>query len=487
MVKNDGKLKSAMRRKPLQDLSNGGVKSTKMNKMKFKQQQQQQLPHSQIQHPNNEDPLDRLLLLHSDISSLLHHIDELVVQAVKVDTTETEKINEIKSFTTLLSDMHSSLQPWVPRLQKALAVPHPESEAQYYETCIVSSCVLDQGDSHAVDTPKPTKDEHLVSPSPLVSWRATNYGEERGKQLFLLTPLLGPKTIMSKSHALTKLTTYEGISSSPAATFPSLGADDKSNNENLKVVSNNMESMSDIPVSDLSTTLFTPCHRNPPLRTDVPHELGHETSHRKIVKFHKSTPFPVVNKSICQSDSESTSGEGLEKLGLKYPELIGMTRSCKSNNRCTSLEASPAWKTSPPKCCTLLEPLDEKHPQDDASLQELASTFTQQLCLASKESNITNNNQDKKSKQFSLRANIGSSFATVDSTPLWKGSESAIHKGKRPGENTLKRELWTRFEAATTNECHLNFSGLNDTSHRGFLERLEEASCDESVHTDVDT
>lgn len=55
------------------------------------------------------DPCDcSLMQVMSRLPEL--QIDELVVQAVKVDTTETEKINEIKSFTTLLSDMHSSLQ-----------------------------------------------------------------------------------------------------------------------------------------------------------------------------------------------------------------------------------------------------------------------------------------------------------------------------------------------------------------------------------------
>lgn len=75
----------------------------------------------------------------------------------------------------------------------------------------------------------------------------------------------------------------------------------------------------------------------------------------------------------------------------------------------------------------------------------------------------------------------------VASTPLWKGSASTICRSKRPaGENTLKRELWERFEAASTDGYRLNFGVFNDDCQKGFLERLEEASDDESnKHSDA--
>lgn len=73
MVRNDanGKLKSA-RRKPLRNISNGGVKSLKSTakKMKFLDKDPQNQQHTN----SDEDPLDRLLLLHSEISSTFSQV-----------------------------------------------------------------------------------------------------------------------------------------------------------------------------------------------------------------------------------------------------------------------------------------------------------------------------------------------------------------------------------------------------------------------------
>ena len=68
----------------------------------------------------------------------------------------------------------------------------------------------------------------------------------------------------------------------------------------------------------------------------------------------------------------------------------------------------------------------------------------------------------------------------MENTPLWKEPESTIRMGKRPGENTLKKELWMRFEAASTSGLCLNIPVLKETTEKGFLERLDEAWCDEA-------
>ena len=83
-------------------------------------------------------------------------------------------------------------------------------------------------------------------------------------------------------------------------------------------------------------------------------------------------------------------------------------------------------------------------------------------------------------KSFSLSTEpLGGNLACRDSTPMWKEPESTIHIGKRPGENTLKKELWTRFEEASTHGLRFNASGLQNTTQKGFLDLLDEASCDE--------
>ena len=63
---------------------------------------------------------------------------------------------------------------------------------------------------------------------------------------------------------------------------------------------------------------------------------------------------------------------------------------------------------------------------------------------------------------------------------MLKEPESTFRTGKRPGENTLKKELWTKFEAASSHGTHFNFSVLQETAQKGFLDRLEEVSCDET-------
>lgn len=63
---------------------------------------------------------------------------------------------------------------------------------------------------------------------------------------------------------------------------------------------------------------------------------------------------------------------------------------------------------------------------------------------------------------------------------MWKDPESGMQTGKPPGENTLKKELWTKFEAATTSGIRINVPTLQETARKGFLDRLEEASCDEA-------
>lgn len=67
---------------------------------------------------------------------------------------------------------------------------------------------------------------------------------------------------------------------------------------------------------------------------------------------------------------------------------------------------------------------------------------------------------------------VGGRLALIGSTPIWKKAESVVRTGKRPGENTLKRELWTKFEAASSNELLFNDS----VTHKGFLDRFYEVS-----------
>lgn len=60
---------------------------------------------------------------------------------------------------------------------------------------------------------------------------------------------------------------------------------------------------------------------------------------------------------------------------------------------------------------------------------------------------------------------------------MLKECESVFRVGKRAGEETLKKELWVKFEAASGNPFRCD-QALEKTSKKGFLDLLDEVSCD---------
>ena len=60
-------------------------------------------------------------------------------------------------------------------------------------------------------------------------------------------------------------------------------------------------------------------------------------------------------------------------------------------------------------------------------------------------------------------------------TPAW-GPERSTVKGKKAGETTLKRELWTKFEAVSTKALHYDRSVFQQIPRNRFLDMLEEVS-----------
>lgn len=58
---------------------------------------------------------------------------------------------------------------------------------------------------------------------------------------------------------------------------------------------------------------------------------------------------------------------------------------------------------------------------------------------------------------------------------MLKECESVFRVGKRAGEETLKKELWLKFEAASTNPFRSD-QAHQKASKRGFLDLLDEVS-----------
>ncbi|KAL3648643.1 general substrate transporter [Castilleja foliolosa] len=61
----------------------------------------------------------------------------------------------------------------------------------------------------------------------------------------------------------------------------------------------------------------------------------------------------------------------------------------------------------------------------------------------------------------------------TETTPMIKEPMSSFQIGKQAGENTLKKELWTKFEAATAFDEPILED--DDPTKKGFLDRLDEA------------
>ncbi|PNY05527.1 hypothetical protein L195_g001979 [Trifolium pratense] len=436
---------------------------------------------------NEIDDHSSLTRLHSDLSSLLYQIDELVVKALEVNkSVRKEGKREIESFSNLLSEMLSSLKPWAPKLEIALSSTSVESESKSEEVTCDDSNVSDY------ESPKETT---LVSPSPLVSWRA-NCTVQRGRQMFMLTPLpLSKAFLSSKPQPQTKLDFSELASSNNTSmlcgvvTKPtpikhplSLVTEEATINEELELISS-----PDFSKRDTSMLyMMTPCLKMSPPKSCVLLEPISEIRHLGNDRVRKATPFPVgvhYSDSDDSDDSESSGNNDVSRgLAMKYPELMGIQCVPKSGIVKKNVEESPVWLTSPPKTCVLLGTPDEKSLELEKADKESCipiseSILNQQVSkLNLKEDISKGHNQTQKSCN---QDHFDGNLSHIESTPMWLKPENTIQRGKRAGENTLKKELWAKFEEASTcgfeQKCHT----VSKNSQKGFLDLLEEASCDD--------
>ncbi|XP_054781424.1 uncharacterized protein LOC129288722 [Prosopis cineraria] len=484
-------------RKPLRNVTNKhGWRSLKSENVKMVCQKQKEETAKEEKEDN--DVLDRILLVQSDISSILHQIDELVAQAFRLKTTSREGRKEIESFSYVLSDMLSSLKPWAARFQRALSPTSGESEYQPQQVLAkkpVSNEVRDE--SKVSDSPEETKLNSLVSPSPLVSWRA-NCTIERGRQMFMLTPLPISKALSCKRPEPTKLG-FNRLSSSTNAfgtsTLLALSGDMPDCSFDAVVAKptplkppasvaiqeaiaqeNGFVSSPLFRKRESSMLVMTPCLKMSPPKSCVLLEPISEICHpgKDKDKVRKSTPFPVGIHYSNSETSDSSGGDASQGLALKYLELLGIQQISKSGAGKKTIEASPDWFMSPPKTCVLLEPTDEKPfdlEKSDKGLQITDAVTINQETNKLKDNVFDEHNQTKKSCNEEH-------FGGKEST-MWLEPESSFRTGKCPGENTLKKELWTKFEAASTIGLQRKTSAVSNTTKKGFLDLLEEASCDD--------
>ncbi|KAL3511738.1 hypothetical protein ACH5RR_024455 [Cinchona calisaya] len=465
-------------RKPLRDVSNAvkaSSKSTATKKLDEQQRQQLQVG------DDNGGVLDRLLLIHSDISSLIHQIDELVAQALKF--TSKKGIMEVESFVDVLSEMHTSLKPWVPRFQKVLSNqstgPFNQLEQSLAST---EEASMNKDMSDVDESPEQTKWDSLISPSPLVSWRA-GCTTEGGRQLFLLTPLPPPKAFSVKTQEQSKSVLDRTTSNTTVQPPAMFDVDGETNDDLLEGIVVKPTPCKG-PDRILKSKCFSPENllRTPYLKVSPPKscvllEPVPEFQQKVSLGVHRSTPFPLgLQNSEGSQDSESSTCQSSEKMSLKCSELPGIKLGNNYDNRRMVVEESPYRFMSPPKTCVLMEPPDDKlltNALSDHPLPEVGYTHDRGASLFPVKQNDLQGDHSLANK--TCKQELGSSFKMFQRTPMLKEPESTIRFGKRPGENTLKKELWTKFEAASVDGIHFNVSILQPSGHKGFLDRLDEA------------
>ncbi|KAK4754027.1 hypothetical protein SAY87_002131 [Trapa incisa] len=489
MQKNEARAARTGRR-PLKLLSNahnnrgdGGGCSNNGGKWSFKPQIGKKLFSSSVEkterkvgaeETGDDDILDRLLLVQSDLSNITCQIDEIIVQAFKLDEMSKLGKKEVRCFTAYLSEMLSSLKQWAPRLQNALLnspreseklmVCPGESEKPMVGTDSGAGDLVDDDDNHeniSVSSPDQIESCSLISPSPLVSWRA-NCTVERGRQVFLLTPLPITKALSFKLQESSKAAL--GKIASPTACIPSLQpSSEKSDGGMLKTEEDRLtsnqpsgkqgfDSPITLPRKDYSVLMMTPCFKVSPPKSCALLQPISESVQWKNCNARKSTPFPVGLSSDLGESSESSGSEAPDDLATKYPELLGIKQAQKLGMGKKERESSPDWFFSPPKSCVLMEPPRGNNEEADILLTKVIRT--------------QDNNQRTQKQEL------------IESTPVLKDPQSTFAKGKRPGENTLKKELWTKFEAASCG-FRLNGCGGLDLEKKGFLDRLDEVSLED--------
>uniref|UniRef100_A0A1D1XH40 Hemerythrin n=1 Tax=Anthurium amnicola TaxID=1678845 RepID=A0A1D1XH40_9ARAE len=433
-------------RKPLADISNG-VKASRTSKR-------------EAHGDGGASPRDRLLLARADLSKLISQIDELVMQALKHKFTNEES-KEIESFIHVVSDMHSSLKSSIPRLKQALVSSAVEPGFQS-EISLPNKSFSDITRVKKSIPNGPNRPELglVVSPSPLVSWRDNGACTvEGGRQLFLLTPLHKPKLIASKGSLKClqgKLDDNDVVEKADVKLTP---------NKFLVPESGALESTSETgfvsqkKVSNCNDNLIyclSPYVKTTPLKTCILLDPVSNFIQQDKKTIRKGTPWvartrmnnasPVShtltngeNSHNCGSDEISTT------LASKYLELFSLQPAHNPTVPRKEVDESLDWIFSPPKTCVLMEPADE---------QVVLPSARDKHPLNSEHSNLK--------------------LVGPEVTPLWNDLESTAGHCKQAGETTLKRELWTKFEAVSTNGLHFDRSGFQQISRNRFLDMLEE-------------
>lgn len=262
------------------------------------------------------------------------------------------------------------MQPWFPRLQEAISGEELLSKDQKEESLMSSTssvCPSEEEELYDVESPEPTQFEPLVSPSPLVSWRG-DHNVQKGRQLFLLTPLpLGKSEFLKHQNASKLKSERNSTANQPLEASKETSGDGVLGGESSKTTGPPLSS----PVLGRkiqSELLLTPCSKMSPLKSCTLFKPVLESSQPGKQGACKSTcsEFGASTFNGSQSSESSSGIDKTDDLCSMYPELLGMQHA--PITRRTDLESSPVWSFSPPATCVLLERVNEKKPADESRM-----------------------------------------------------------------------------------------------------------------------
>ena len=368
----------------------------------------------------------------------------------------------------------------------------------------------------------------IVSPSPLVSWRTGSCMVESGKQLFLLTPLPKTKACSSRCPRSSK-TQLKESTSMDELNLPNLPvwkltiSDDNRPDLEQSVKAKEARARAATPnlteakKGSLEDSLFSPfsfsiqkCRRALPSPCLTTALRGKKHVFSPISEG--SSKDGILSAGPAESERPSAASDDMlsdeKDLAARYPDMYGFNLPAGDIRPRREADEALDWFLSPLKTCVLMDP----SPTDDKPIPNPIPVKDNKSLIGTPwkglESNklkgiqeLSDDNNPIQTPAVHSKALLGTTRKGLednlkwgqelpDDKPIqtpalhskallgtpWKDLESTNLKGRHAGETTLKKELWTRFEAVSTDGLHFDKSVFQKSDGRRFIDMLEDAS-----------
>lgn len=217
---------------------------------------------------------------------------------------------------------------------------------------------------------------------------------------------------------------------------------------------------------------------------------------------------PVIRNS--DTVSEIVKEFAGAKLSIVAENSVGETRlrnqseeadqKRKSDRSKDKDEEALEWFLSPPKTCILMDPnhgsnpsvIEDsssscRDPKIDVTVDSVDSMAAQGDCNmpkcfrgSEKSDNLRGKNDFDETLEWFLSppktCTVMEPLKDVKVPPTPVIDDDSVLKSRRAGENTLKKELWTKFQAVSMGRSFYKDSVLKRTGKKGFMDMLEEAT-----------